>query len=125
VQNLGAFIDDIVVSTGEGSTSFETGLDGWAVTGPPSGSAANGNDWIRSDATGFPVGASITTPKSVLMGYGIEGISTPGARAAVMGGVMDYLLPDPYVLDPELPGLVGPTERLASRSSPGTSFAGG
>jgi hypothetical protein len=28
VQGLGTFVDDIVVSTGEGTTSFETGLDG-------------------------------------------------------------------------------------------------
>jgi hypothetical protein len=34
-QGLGTFVDDIVVSTGEGSTSFEAGFDGWAVTGPP------------------------------------------------------------------------------------------
>jgi hypothetical protein len=34
VQGLGAFVDDIVVSTGEGTTSFETGMDGWTVTGP-------------------------------------------------------------------------------------------
>ena len=35
-QGLGVFVDDIIVSTGEGSTSFEDDavpLDGWAVTG--------------------------------------------------------------------------------------------
>jgi hypothetical protein len=31
VQGLGVFVDDIVVSTGEGTTSFETGMDGWDV----------------------------------------------------------------------------------------------
>ena len=62
-QDLGVFVDDIDVSTGEGSTSFETGLDGWPVTGPPAGSAANANNWIRTDAAGFPVGAAITTPR--------------------------------------------------------------
>ena len=45
-KGLGVFVDDIVVSTGEGSTSFETGLDGWAVAGPPLGSAANANKWV-------------------------------------------------------------------------------
>ena len=53
-QGLGVFVDDIVVSTGEGSTSFEAGLDGWAVTGPPPGSAANANNWIRTDAAELP-----------------------------------------------------------------------
>ena len=33
-QGLGVFIDDIEVSTGEGTTSFETGLDGWDDPGP-------------------------------------------------------------------------------------------
>ena len=92
-QGLGVFVDDIVVSTGEGSTSFEAGLDGWTVTGPPPGSAANANNWIRTDAAGFPVGAAITTPRTIIMGFGVEGISTAAARNAVMGRAMGYLLP--------------------------------
>lgn len=92
VQQLGVFIDDIVVSTGEGSTSFEGGLDGWTVPGAPAGSAANANDWIRTDESGFPVGNSITTPSTVLMGFGIEGITGRDARADVMGRVLDHLL---------------------------------
>jgi hypothetical protein len=92
IQGLGVFVDDVVVSTGEGSTSFETGLDGWTVSGAPAGSAGNANDWIRTDESGFPVGSSITTPSTVLMGFGIEGITTPAARADVMGRVMDHLL---------------------------------
>jgi hypothetical protein len=45
----GAFVDDVVVSTGDGTTSFEADgneLDGWAVTGAPAGSPGNENDWI-------------------------------------------------------------------------------
>ncbi|MDN4612303.1 M1 family aminopeptidase [Arthrobacter burdickii] len=48
-QRPGVFVDDVVVSTGEGSTSFEDDgdtLDGWAVTGPPAGSPGNENDWV-------------------------------------------------------------------------------
>jgi hypothetical protein len=92
VQGLGVFVDDIAVSTGEGTTSFETGLDGWAVTGPPPGSGANGNDWVRTDASGFPVGAAISTPSTVLMGFGVEGVTTSEARAEVIGRVLDHLL---------------------------------
>ncbi len=91
-QGLGAFVDDIEVSTGEGTTSFEGGLDGWTVLGPPAGSATNANDWVRTDASGFPVGSSIATPNTVLMGFGIEGITTASARAAVIGRVMGHLL---------------------------------
>jgi len=92
-QGLGVFVDDIVVSTGEGSTSFETGLDGWAVTGPPLGSAANANKWVLTDAASFPVGAAVTTSRTIIMGFGVEGISTASARNAVMGRAMGYLLP--------------------------------
>jgi hypothetical protein len=45
----GLFVDDVVVSTGQGSTSFEgDGLpqNGWTVLGPPRGSGPNRNDWI-------------------------------------------------------------------------------
>lgn len=48
-QNPGVFVDDVVVSTGEGSTSFEDDgdtLDGWTVPGQPTGSPGNVNDWI-------------------------------------------------------------------------------
>ena len=58
VQLPGLFVDDVVVSTGEGSTSFEDDgdvFDGWSVPGPPEGSAPNPNDWIAGssdDGTG-------------------------------------------------------------------------
>ena len=37
-------------------------------------------------------GASITTPKSILMGYGFEAISSVDQRNAVMSRIADYLL---------------------------------
>jgi hypothetical protein len=50
VQGRGVVIDDIVVSTGQGSTSFEADgntLDGWvAPIAGPEGSADNPNTWI-------------------------------------------------------------------------------
>jgi hypothetical protein len=92
-QGLGVFVDDIVVSTGEGSTSFETGMDGWLATDAPPGSAANANTWIRTDAAGFPVGAAITTPRTIIMGFGLEGVSTPAERNTVMGRAIEHLLP--------------------------------
>jgi hypothetical protein len=58
VQWPGVFVDDVVVSTGEGSTSFENdgdALDGWSPLGAPEGSQANANDWIAGtpeDGTG-------------------------------------------------------------------------
>ncbi len=90
-QNIGVFVDDVTLPDGT-STSFEGDLGGWSVSGPPEGSGTNANDWIPTDASGFPVGASITTPNSLLMGYGLEGISTPAERNAVMGRVLQHLL---------------------------------
>ena len=72
--------------------SFETGLDGWAITGPPAGSAPNANNFIRTDASGFPVGNAIATPHSLLLGFGLEGVSTAAERNAVMGRALDHLL---------------------------------
>ena len=90
-QNLGVFLDDIAWPGG--STSFEgTDTGGWQITGPPAGSGANANNFEVTDAGGFPVGASITTPKSLLFGYGFEAISTAEQRKAVMGRVAAYLL---------------------------------
>jgi hypothetical protein len=85
-------VDDIVVATGEGSTSFESGMDGWEATGPPPGSGPNSNDFVRTTAGGFPEGAAITTEDSVYFGFGLEGIATPAARNGVMGRVIGYLL---------------------------------
>jgi murein tripeptide amidase MpaA len=90
-QGLGVFVDDIQVSTGEGTTSFETGFDGWA-TGQPSDSAPNGNEFIRTTAAGFPEAAVATTADTVYMGFGFEGITGAAARNDVMDRVMTYLL---------------------------------
>jgi hypothetical protein len=90
VQNLGVFLDDFVLPDGS-TTSFETDLGGWTV-GQPSTSGTNANNWIRTDASGFPVGATISTPDSLLFGFGFEGISSQDSRNAVMGRVLGHLL---------------------------------
>jgi hypothetical protein len=91
-QGVGAFIDDVTLPDGT-STSFESDLGGWAVSGPPPGSAANANDWLRADAAAFPVGASVTTPDTVLMGFGVEGVTSKDQQAVVLGAAMKALLP--------------------------------
>jgi hypothetical protein len=91
VQNLGVFLDDVTLPGGA-ATSFEDGLDGWTVSGPPEGSGPNANNWERTTAAGFPVGASITTPDSLLLGFGLEGIAGADTRREVMGRAMQHLL---------------------------------
>ena len=57
VQFSGAFVDDIVVSTGAGTTSFEADgntFDGWTVPGAPDGSPPNPNDWIAGTTANTP-----------------------------------------------------------------------
>jgi hypothetical protein len=57
IQAPGVFLDDIVVSTGEGTTSFEDDgdpLDGWTVAGPPPGSPGNDTDWSTGGAADVP-----------------------------------------------------------------------
>jgi hypothetical protein len=92
-QGLGDFVDDIVVSTGEGTTSFEDGLGGWTVTGPPAGSAPNPNNFERLAAGAFKEGPVVATPDTLYFGFGFEGVATPTARNAVMERAIGYLLP--------------------------------
>ena len=57
VQAHGVFVDDIVTSTGEGSTSFENDgdtLDGWTVPGAPAGSPGNDNDFTPGTVADLP-----------------------------------------------------------------------
>ena len=91
-QGLGVFVDDIAVSTGEGSTSFETDTGGWAVTGPPPGSAPNANNFTRLAAGGFPEGAVVDTADTIYMGFGLEGITGNDTRNTILGKAMTYLL---------------------------------
>jgi Zinc carboxypeptidase len=94
-QGLGDFVDDIALSTGAGTTSFEDDgdvMDGWTVTGPAPGSAPNPNNFERLAAGGFKEGPVVATPDTLYFGFGFEGISTPSARNAVMARSMAYLL---------------------------------
>ncbi|MDR7275821.1 hypothetical protein J2S41_002599 [Catenuloplanes atrovinosus] len=53
VTSPGVFIDDVVVSTGQGSTGFEADgdvFDGWTPGGPPEGSPPNPAQWTVGDA---------------------------------------------------------------------------
>lgn len=91
-QGLGVFVDDVTLPDGS-TTSFEGGdTGGWAVTGPPPGSAPNVNNFVFTSAAGFPEGAAITTDDTLLLGFGLEAVTGADTRADVMGRAMDYLL---------------------------------
>ena len=63
VQNLGVFVDDVTLPDGT-STSFETGLERLDGHRAADGQWAEREQLDRApDASGFPVGASITHPE--------------------------------------------------------------
>ncbi|MGW5192470.1 M14 family zinc carboxypeptidase [Kribbella sp. NPDC004138] len=94
-QGLGTFVDDTTVTAGTTvTTSFETDLGGWTVAGPPPGSAANPNDWIRT-TTAFVEGAGVSTPDTVYLGFGAEGLTTQAMRTDLVQRSMAHLFGTP------------------------------
>jgi hypothetical protein len=96
VQGLGVFVDDIVVSAGAGSTSFEADaapMDGWSVNGPPPGSDPNPNNWLRTteEEVGYEEGATMSARDSLYWGFGLEGVTDAADRNALMDRSMDFL----------------------------------
>jgi hypothetical protein len=98
-QFPGAFIDDIEVSTGEGTTSFEDDadpMDGWTVPGAPQDDAGiegpNRNDWVRRGGLGIKEGAAIATPRTLYLGHGFEGITGTTTRDQIMERALGHLL---------------------------------
>ena len=86
-------MDQVEVSTGEGSTSFEDGTAGWTVAGPPPGSEPSFNDWIRTESVDLEEGAVVSTDDTLFFGFGFEGINGAEKRAVVMRRSIGYLLP--------------------------------
>ncbi|TDO33232.1 immune inhibitor A peptidase M6 [Kribbella sp. VKM Ac-2527] len=98
-QFPGVFVDDIEVSTGEGTTSFEDDADptdGWTVPGAPQDQLGiegpNRNDWVRRAGLGISEGAAVATVDTVYLGFGFEGITGSATRNQVMDRLTDYLL---------------------------------
>ena len=98
-QVPGVFIDDIVVSTGEGTTSFEDDgdpMDGWTVPGAPQDAEGiegpNRNDWLRRGGLGIKEGAAVATPDTLYLGFGLEGVTGTETRRQIMDRAIDYLL---------------------------------
>ena len=91
-QFPGVFIDDIDVSTGEGTTSFEDDgdqMDGWTVPGAPQDAEGiegpNRNDWLPRGGLGIKEGAAVATDDTLYMGFGFEGITGAAEAQRVMG----------------------------------------
>ncbi|GAB7051643.1 M14 family metallopeptidase [Catenuloplanes indicus JCM 9534] len=79
---LGVFVDDATVMVGGSTvsaTSFEDGLAGWTA---PEG-------WTATPRV-FEDGAVVTTPDTVLLGFGLEGLA-PAARDDLVRRAMTHL----------------------------------
>ncbi|MEH1015185.1 M14 family zinc carboxypeptidase [Micromonospora sp. CPCC 206060] len=93
-QGLGVFLDDArIIADGAtvAETSFESAdLGGWTVAGPPAGSPAGANTWTRSQQA-FEEGSVVTTPDTVYLGFGLEGLA-PAARDDLVARSLAHLL---------------------------------
>ena len=108
-QFPGVFIDDIEVSTGEGTTSFEDDgdpMDGWTVPGAPQDDAGiegpNRNDWVRRGGLGIKEGAAVATDGHALPGLRPRGHH--GRRHPQRGHGSRDRLPPRFAVDRALLG---------------------
>ncbi|MET9497489.1 M14 family zinc carboxypeptidase [Streptomyces sp. NPDC006552] len=62
---------------------FETSLGVWRVPGPPAGSPAADRDWAPA-ADLFTTYGAISTPDTVLLGFGLEHVTAPAERNALI-----------------------------------------
>ncbi|MFI5856892.1 M14 family zinc carboxypeptidase [Streptomyces parvulus] len=73
----------VVGGTATGTEGFETSLGAWEVSGPPAGSPAVLRDWART-GTLFRTYGAVTTDDTVLLGFGLEHLTAPAARTALV-----------------------------------------
>ncbi|AQS70156.1 M14 family metallopeptidase [Streptomyces pactum] len=73
----------VVGGTATTTEGFETSLGAWRVAGPPAGSPAVLKDWTRT-GTLFQTYGAVTTDDTVLLGFGLEHLTEPAARAALV-----------------------------------------
>jgi hypothetical protein len=93
VAGLGAFVDDAsVVKDGAVAeeTSFEADFAGFTAGPAPEGSQP-APQWERTGSVGLMEGPGIATRDTVYLGFGLEGVSTPAQRAALVGRAMRHL----------------------------------
>ncbi|NEB82139.1 zinc carboxypeptidase [Streptomyces sp. SID14478] len=62
---------------------FETSLGVWQVPGPPEGSPAAVEDWARAQDL-FTTYGAVRTPDTVLLGFGLEHVTSSGDRNALI-----------------------------------------
>ncbi|WP_193472832.1 M14 family metallopeptidase [Streptomyces griseomycini] len=82
----GVLVDDaslVIGGAATGTEGFETSLGAWKASGPPAGSPAVLKDWTRTGAL-FQTYGAVTTEDTVLLGFGLEHLTSAADRAALM-----------------------------------------
>ncbi|MFD5076786.1 M14 family zinc carboxypeptidase [Streptomyces sp. NPDC058371] len=89
----GLLADDaslVIGGTATQAEGFETSLGAWNVPGPPAGSPAVLNDWARVGEL-FKTYGAVTTDDTVLLGFGLEHVTTAAGRTALIGKALKAL----------------------------------
>ncbi|MEH0543617.1 M14 family zinc carboxypeptidase [Streptomyces sp. B21-105] len=89
----GVLADEASLVVGGGGVEtegFETSLGAWKAGGPPAGSPAVLKDWARTGVL-FQTYAAVTTDDTVLLGFGLEHVTSAADRKALIGKALASL----------------------------------
>ncbi len=100
-QGLGTWVDELrVVDSADApinsaDPSFEAGIDGWTLPGPPAPAGSAGQStatgWERAQSAPFVETPVVTTNDTVYTGFAFEAITGAANRAAFMQAVLTHL----------------------------------
>ncbi|WP_208542952.1 M14 family metallopeptidase [Nocardioides euryhalodurans] len=90
---VGTFVDDtrVVIDGAEDADGFEGATSVWTPGGPPAGSPPNAGAWEIGGVL-FESFAGTSTEDTLLLGFGLEQLSTDEERADLVGRALDGLI---------------------------------
>ena len=90
---VGAFVDDthVIVDGVDSADGFEGATSTWTVGGPPPGSAPNAGNWQITEKL-VNAFAGTSTEDTLLLGFGLEQLSSDAQRSDLLGRALSGLL---------------------------------